>query len=220
MKFIELGALALAGTAGLATSGEAAAQGEPAATAATQADAPQQQAAPAPTGPPASIVPASPIDAQPAPACCLVPALTTVELEILDPASSRTSKIGEKIRIRAAEPVLVNGQVAIPKGAEGHAEVIQAAKARMMGKAGELTLGMPYLMVGGQRVGLKRLRYGRSSGHDATLETTIATAAIGVVGMVITGGSVDIASGTRANAVVTADTPIDPTKSEVQLGGQ
>lgn len=138
----------------------------------------------------------------------MIPALTVVELEIVDPASSRTSKIGENVRIRVAEPVLIAGQVVIPRGTEGHAEVIQASKARMMGKAGELVLGVPYLTLGGQRINLKRLRYGRSSGHDATQEAMIVTAAIGVVGMVISGGNVDIQSGAQANAVFATDTVV------------
>ena len=142
------------------------------------------------------------------PPCCIVPSLTVIELEIVDPASSRTSQIGDSIRIRTAEPVTVDGKIMIPAGTEGHAEVIQASKARMMGKAGELTLGMARLELHGQRIPLKRLRYGRSSGHSATTETMVATALVGIPGMLITGGNVDVQSGARANALVAAETHI------------
>jgi len=153
------------------------------------------------------------------PNCCTVSALTPVELEIVDAASSRTSKIGEKLRIRLAEPVVVDGVVIIPAGVEGYVEIIQASKARMMGKAGELTLGMPYVIVGGQRLNLKRLRYGRTSGHSATQEVIFATAAVGLVGLVISGGNVDVQSGAQANAVVVADPFIAPPIQPVQTEG-
>ena len=179
------------------------------ATATAQTPAEQDPAPdPASSVEPQSAVP--PVAEVAKPICCTIPALTVVELEIVDPASSRTSKIGDKIRIRVAEPVMVGGQVVIPKGTEGSAEVIQASKARMMGKAGELVLGVPYLLLADRRINLKRLRYGRSSGHDATQETMIVTAAVGIVGMVIAGGNVDIQTGAQANAVVSADTPTAP----------
>lgn len=150
--------------------------------------------------------PGAPTAPAAAASCCTLRALTLVELEIVDPASSKTSSAGDKVRIRVAEPVLVDGVVAIPAGAEGHAEIIHASKARMMGKAGELTLGMPFVEVRGQRVPLKRMRYGRSSGHNANTEVWVATALIGIPGMLISGGNVDIQSGARAHAVVAAET--------------
>jgi hypothetical protein len=133
-----------------------------------------------------------------------------VELEILEDLASNTSQIGQKVRIRAASPLMIDGRILVPEGAEGFAEVIQASKARMMGKAGELVLGMPYLEVGGQRVSLKRLRYGPSTGKGNDMTATVATAAIGLPGMLISGGNVRIARGARANAVVSADTLVMP----------
>ena len=76
----------------------------------------------------------------------------------------------------------------------------------MMGKAGELVLGLPYLEFRGERVALKRFRYGASSGRGNDMAAVIATTAIGLPGLLISGGNVHIAPGTRANAVVTSDT--------------
>jgi hypothetical protein len=146
------------------------------------------------------------------PPCCKLAALMPVELEIVTAASSKTSRQGEQIEIRLAEPVTVDGRVVLPAGTAGTAEVIQVSHRAIGGKPGELTLGLPCLIVGGQRIGLKRLRYGPSSGADRTQQATIAMALVGIAGGLITGGSVDIKSGTRMNAVVTTDTfiPINP----------
>lgn len=135
-----------------------------------------------------------------------------VDLEIVTAASSKTSRQGEQIEIRVVEPVSVDGHVVLPVGTTGYAEVIQVSHRAIGGKPGELTLGLPYLTLAGQRIGLKRLRFGPSSGADRTQQATIAMALIGLAGGLITGGSVDIPSGTRVNAVLTTDTfvPVQP----------
>jgi hypothetical protein len=140
--------------------------------------------------------------------CCTLPALTAIEPEIVTPASSKTSVEGEKIAIRVAEPVSVGGQILVPAGTQGFAEVIQVSRAHMGGKAGELVIGAPYLMLGSQRIGLKRFRYGPPSGADRFNQAVVATALIGVAGGLIAGGNLDIPTGARANAVVTSDTAI------------
>ena len=146
------------------------------------------------------------------PPCCKLAALMPVDLEIVTAASSKTSRQGEQIEIRVVEPVSVDGHVVLPAGTTGYAEVIQVSHRAIGGKPGELTLGLPYLTLAGQRIGLKRLRFGRSSGADRTQQATIAMALIGLAGGLITGGSVDIPSGTRVNAVLTTDTfiPVQP----------
>ena len=138
--------------------------------------------------------------------CCAIPALTVVELEFIDAASSRTSASGDVVKIRLAEPLTIDGRVVVPAGTAGAAEVIQASKARMMGKAGELTLAARYLEVEGVKIPLKRFQFGRSSGRSNTTETMIATALIGLPGLLISGGNIDVAAGARANAVVARET--------------
>jgi hypothetical protein len=107
---------------------------------------------------------------------------------------------------------VVDGRVVIPAGTNGYAEVIQVSHRSVGGKPGELTLGQPYLTLRGQRIGLKRLRFGWTSPADRTQQAEIAMALIGIAGGLFTGGSVDIKSGTHANAVLTADTfiPVQP----------
>ena len=199
MRRSVVGAAALAGACVLPTAafGQDAALGQPTSIATAAAD------------------PASDPDPAISSECCTIPALTVVELEFVDPASSRSSKTGDKIALRLAEPVMVDGRTVIPAGTRGFAEVIQASKGRMMGKAGELTLGLPYLELDGRRISLKRLRYGRSQGSDpsGTLTTlnVAAAAALPIAStalIFISGGNVDIASGAPAHAVVTTETSI------------
>jgi hypothetical protein len=163
---------------------------------------------------PATSQPTAGTAEQPTPSaapCCKLTALTPVELEILTPASSKTSKQGEQIRIRVIERILVDGKVVIPAGTEGYAEIIQASRGAFGGKGGELVMGAPYLLLGQQRIGLKRFRYGPSAGRDNTGQAMLISAvAGGVFGLMVGGGNIDVASGARANAVVTTDTIVAP----------
>jgi hypothetical protein len=104
-----------------------------------------------------------------------LPALTPIKLEVVTAASSKTSVEGQKIAIRVAEPISIGAQVLVPTGTEGFVEVIQVSRGHMGGKAGEFVIGAPYLMLGSQRIGLKRLRYGPTSGADRSGQTVVAT---------------------------------------------
>lgn len=169
------------------------------------------QAAPLPSsGGPAQPSPTS--AGSPAQSCCVVsiPALTPVELVFVGGASSRTSAAGDLVPIRLIDPVVISGQTVLPVGTPGVAEVIQASKARMMGKAGELTLAARYLDHNGHRIPLKRLAYGPSSGRGADGAAMVATMMVGLPGMLLSGGNIDIQAGARANARVSTEIIMEP----------
>lgn len=199
MRRVMIGALALG--AACAPLSEASAQAPTVAPAAdASSEAPMVEA------------PAVALQAEVAP-CCEVPALTAVELEFVDSASSRSSKAGETIALRLVEPLVVDGRTIASRGAKAVAEVIQASKAGLMGKAGELTFAARYVEIGQTRLPLKRFGYGRSQGSDpsGTLAAiNVATAAVMPIASValifVSGGNVDIKAGARAHAVVATAT--------------
>lgn len=135
-----------------------------------------------------------------------LPAMTLLDIEIVDPLNSKTSLIGAFFDIRLAEPVMDNGVVIIPAGISGKGEVIHAAKARAAGKAGELIIAARYLDYEGLRIPLRSFKYGTSTGKSNRDEALIAGAAIATpLILFISGGNVDIPAGTRANAKIAAE---------------
>jgi hypothetical protein len=156
--------------------------------------------------------------AQTATACCIIPALTVVSIEILSTVNSQANKIGEKFPIRLTEPITVNGQVIIPAGATGSGDVVHAAKSRFGGKPGELIIAVRYLEYQGQRIPLRSLKFGTGSGKDngGTAQAIgIAGGAVGgLVSMFITGGEVNVPSGTIAQAKTSADIIITQPESK------
>jgi len=163
---------------------------------------------------------ALPAAAQEAPAaapCCTVPARTPVMIEILDSLSSRESSNGQSFRLRLAAPLVLDGHVLLPAGTEGIGEVVHAARARAMGKAGELILAARYLQHGETRIALRTLRFGSNQGRDNSgTVNTIAVASsgtvpvVGMVGYFIAGGEVRVPAGSRATAQTAAELVLAP----------
>lgn len=161
--------------------------------------------------------PAMAQDAPAAAPCCTVPARTPVVIEILDALSSRESSNGQSFRLRLAEPLVLEGHVLIPAGTEGAGEVVHAARARAMGKAGELILAARFLQHGETRIALRTLRFGSNQGRDNSgTVNTIAVASsgtipvVGMVGYLIAGGEVRVPAGTRATAQTAAELVLAP----------
>jgi hypothetical protein len=147
----------------------------------------------------------------------ILPAMTSLDIEIVDPLNSKTSLIGTFFDIRLAEPVMDNGTVIIPAGISGKGEVIHSAKARAAGKAGELIIAARYLDYYGTRIPLRSFKYGTSTGKSNRDGALIAGAAIATpLVLIISGGNVDIPAGTKANAKTSAEIVITKTGGNTQ----
>lgn len=146
----------------------------------------------------------SPLGVQPPPQpcdCVIVPPLIIVDIEIMAPLSSATSKDGDTFPIRLASPVFVDGREVIAAGVIGIGEVVHAQKSGMGGGGGELLLAARYLEIDGRRLRLRSFRAGRY-GKNQTGEALAASFAFGVFGLAVKGKNTEIAAGTIAEAKV------------------
>jgi hypothetical protein len=138
---------------------------------------------------------------------------TVVDLQLDDPISTRSSKIGDTFRLHLAEPIRAGEAVLVPAGAAGMGEVIHVAKAGMSGSPGELIVAARFVQYGDVRLPLGRFRWGSSADAaapaDATRGKSNQTAAIafGVagLGLFISGGNIDIPRSAAAHASLSAD---------------
>lgn len=167
-----------------------------------------QEAAPAQPPPAPSTAPSA---EQPpaAPVCCVIPAGTPVVIELVNEISSNGVVRGDMFPLRLVEPVEIDGHVLMPRGARGMGEVIDAAKAGMGGKPGELLVAARYIKVGDVQVpirGMKLSGHGENNSKDAQTAVLI----VGVGGMFIRGGDLVMPAGSRASAKVARDTPLPP----------
>lgn len=153
-------------------------------------------------------LPAEPAAAAPVAVVPTIPAKTEAVINILAEIDSKTSVRGDVFPIRLAEPITVDGKVAVPAGTSGQGEVVHAAKARAAGKAGELIVAARYLQCGATRIPLGHLKLG-VTGQRRVDEAAAAAAIVAApVALFITGGQARVAYGTSGAVKVTAEVPL------------
>ena len=151
--------------------------------------------------------------AEPAPPgrdCCRVPAGTPVQVELTFDVSTKVQRAGDRIPLRLAAPLIVDGRILLRAGAPGFGVVIQASKPGMGGKAGKLVVAARYLIAHGQRLPLQGLQLS-GAGRDRSRSANVvglsgfAFAPLGFVGLAVPGGNVTFPAGMRATAKLARD---------------
>jgi hypothetical protein len=149
---------------------------------------------------------------EPSPAASLqIPANLPVEFEFVVPISSSSAKNDQFFPIRVSQDVRWNGALLIPAGTMGQGQVVHAARSGWGGKAGELIVAARYIDIAGVHIPLRRFRMGGvGTGTDRASEAIAVAAMVPLAGFLMNGGDKEIAVGTRANAIVAADTLVTP----------
>jgi len=191
----------------------------PAAAPAEPAAAPPQ-AVPAPSEPPAATAatkPASkpspkprpkvepPPPPKPEPVVKTVAAGTDLEVELVDGASSKTSKVGDVVRARVTKAVVVDGLTAVPVGAHVEGVVTEAVGLMKIGGAASLGLRFDALDLGnGGRIPIAATLQSKGKSESGKDAGTIAGATAGgaLLGRLLSKN--DKTKGTLIGAVVGA----------------
>ena len=139
---------------------------------------------------------------------CLLREGTQVPLEFASPLSSKTAHVGDPVEFHLDSDLKVGDTVVVPKGAHAVATVSGAKKAGMMGRAGELSVQMQYLVAGSNHV---RIRGTQGREGDSKTGATIAlTVIFGPIGLIKHGKNVVIPAGTPIAAYVDQDAWLAP----------
>jgi hypothetical protein len=145
----------------------------------------------------------------------LLPKLSPVAIEILDPLGSKTSRSLGTFRIALAEPLTLDGAEVVPAGIPGMGEIVHAKKAGGMGAAGELVIAARYLDLDGRKLRLRSTVLDAEGKSRINGVNTLAVASaaspipIAVVGFFIKGGDIEVPAGTRAVAKLAEDFALD-----------
>lgn len=124
----------------------------------------------------------------------VVPVGTAVTLRVKQPISSRTAERGDLFEIELVNDIYIQALAVIPAGTKGMAQVVHASPKGFGGRAGELIVAARYLDVKGQRLSLRKTKFS-SAGSDNAGAAIAATLAAPVIGMFVTGTSVDLPVG-------------------------
>jgi hypothetical protein len=131
----------------------------------------------------------------------VVPAGTSVTLRLKQPVSSRTAKRGDLFKVELVNDIFVEVSTVIPAGTKGMAQVVHSSPKGFGGRAGELIVAARYLESAGRRLPLRKTKFS-SAGSDnagAAMATSIAAP---VIGLFVTGTSVDLPEG----SIIVAET--------------
>jgi hypothetical protein len=144
--------------------------------------------------------------AAPAVAGPVLPAGTTVRLRMLSTLNSQDSKTGQQFDLEAAEDVLLDGRVVIPRGSPATGELTLVKKKGMWGKSGKLEGRIVSVRTGGRDIALRGSL--NDKGVTGTAAVVGAIAFLPVAGFFVTGTSADIPSGTTIMAKTESDIPV------------
>jgi hypothetical protein len=144
-------------------------------------------------------------------ACCLVPAGTPIQIELVDNVSTKVQHSGDTIALKLAAPLIVGGRIVLREGTPGVGQVVEAVKPGMGGRAGKLVLAARYLTKGGEQIPLQGLQLagsGASKANEAQAVglTGIAFAPLGFISLAVQGGDLTFPGGSTAIAKIASDT--------------
>lgn len=114
----------------------------PAAPAAATPAAPKPASKPAPKPAPSESASGAPAKSEPppkpAPVTKTIAAGTDLDAELIDAASSATSKVGDPVRARVTKPLLIDGLTAVPVGSVISGTITEAVPLKKIGGAASL----------------------------------------------------------------------------------
>jgi hypothetical protein len=159
--------------------------------------------------------PSSPAPSSAAPSAFEVPAGSQIVVRLIDPVNSEVDRLGQTYRASVDQPVVVNGQTVIPRGADVIASLIDDQKSgKIQGKT-VLTLDLKSVTVNNRTYGLVTTGVPQESGSRGERSAKVigGTAALGAIIGAIAGGGKGAAIGAGSGAAV-------GTAAQVATGGQ
>lgn len=133
---------------------------------------------------------------------------TSIELETREELTTEGKKLkaGQRFEMDVLQPVLLNGQVAIPAGSRAVGEVVTVRNKGMWGKSGGITARILYVEANGRQIRVNGTFNDR--GETGTAGVIASVALVPVAGFFVTGTSAKIAPGTRVLGFIAEEIPV------------
>ena len=127
---------------------------------------------------------------------------------------SETNRVGQTFRASMDQPVMVDGQTVIPRGADAWVKLVDAKDSGKLAGRAELALSLQSVSINGHMVDINTQSINKESGSQGEKTAKVAggTAAVGAIIGAIAGGGKGAAIGAGAGAAAGAG-------SQVVLGG-
>jgi len=164
----------------------------------TNAPPPDQSAEAAPAPAPAAAV------STPGPMGIEVAAGTPVTIRLIDPVNSERDSLGQTYRASIDQPIAVNGQTVIPRGADATVALVQARQSGKIEGRTTMTLQLRNVTVNGRSYDVVSSDVTQASGSRGARSAKVigGTAALGAILGGIAGGGAGAAIGAGSGAAV------------------
>lgn len=151
--------------------------------------------------------------ATPKPQMVMLPGGTTVSVTLTDKISSANANVGDTFAVKAADDVVVNGWIVIPKGAGGQGEVLSVDRAGSHGHPGSIGVQVNWIFAGdGEKIHLtsqRKTEEGENKVGASSTMTIVSWAFLGLPGLFahnwVKGRDIEL-DGTHPLQAFTADT--------------
>ena len=181
--------------------------------------APAPQAPPAPAAPPAAAVPPAPAapaappappdnsqsaDANQPPSVQQLPSGTQITVRMIDGVDSERDSMGKTFRASIDEPVMVDGQTVIPRGADATVKLVADQQSgKIQGKT-VLTLALQQVQAKGRMVDISTQNVEQASASRGARSAKVVggTAALGAIIGALAGGGKGAAIGAASGGAV------------------
>lgn len=143
-----------------------------------------------------------------------IPKDTNINLELIDPISSKKSKEGNTFRLKTIENLLINDVVVIPANQEVLGTITKARKNGMLGRKGRLEFKIDSIKtINGVNVPLTAEVKGK--GHSDNGAVAVAAAVSLVGGLFMKGTNIYYEPGQKFVALVSTDTDLNTTVEDL-----
>jgi hypothetical protein len=134
----------------------------------------------------------------------VIPVGTTITVRMIDAVNSQQTRLGETFRASVDEPVMVDGQVAIPRGADAVTKLVEDQQSGKIEGKTVLTLVLQQVLVNGRMVDITTGDVSQSSSSRGARSAKVigGTAALGAIIGALAGGGRGAAIGAGSGAAV------------------
>ena len=148
-----------------------------------------------------------------------IPAGTQICVRTIDGIDSTCNHVGDPFQASLAEPLTMDGNVVVPKGADVYGRLVESkASGTFTGKS-ELRLELTGIVVNGQTLSLVTGEYGLSgkSRGESTAKRTVGIGAVGAIIGAAAGGGKGAGIGDASGAVLGAGSEIVTKGDQVKI---
>jgi hypothetical protein len=154
-----------------------------------------------------------------APVYVTIPAATRISVRTIDSIDSTQNHVGDRFKASLEEPLMVDGSVVVPKGADVYGRLAESKKSGTFTGRSQLQLELTGIVVNGQTVPVVTGEYeltGKSRGAS-TAKRAVGGAVVGSIIGAIAGGGKGAAIGAGAGAGVGAGSEIITKGDQVKV---